>query len=64
MDEKALDLSSLSLTLRPSLSKFSAFFPLTVTWHPISSFLLIEKALMVYLAFEVIGFCPVKLVIF
>ena len=31
-----------------------------VTWHPISSFLLIPKDLMVYFAFEVIGFCPDK----
>ena len=58
--EKAPALSSLSLTFKQSFNNSSAFFPLTVTWHPISSFLLIAKALIVYLALDVIGFCPVK----
>jgi hypothetical protein len=31
-----------------------------VTWQPISSFLLMLKDLMVYLALEVIGFWPDK----
>ena len=54
--EKAPALSSLSFTFNPSFNNSSAFLPLTVTWHPISSFLLIENALIVYLAFDIIGF--------
>jgi hypothetical protein len=58
--EKHEALSSLSLTFNPNFNNSWAFSPLTETWHPISSFLLIPKDLIVYLAFEVTGFCPDK----
>ena len=60
VDEKFLSFNSLSLTFNPSLSKSSAFCPLTVTCVPISSFLLIPNDLIVYLAFEVMGDWPDK----
>jgi hypothetical protein len=58
--EKHPFLSSLSLTFNPNFNNSSAFSPLTVTWHPISSFLLIPKDLIVFLALDVTGFCELK----